>query len=111
MSAGPEAVCENRGRWRGRGRSGGAAREGERNKEGAGSLAGARGDRARGPLGGRVGAALGEGRHLLRLRAARGQAGPPGRLGPGSDKTLLFPIPGPGAGPPGSTSSLEKKLL
>lgn len=100
----------NCGRWRGRGRSGGAAREGKRAEEGAGSLGGARGERARGRLGGRVGASLGEGQHLPRLPAARGRAGPPGRPGLGPDRTLPFPIPGPGAGPPGSSFSIPKKL-
>lgn len=109
MSAAPEAVCENRGRWRGRGRSGGAAREGERGKEGAGSLAGARGDRARGPLGGRVGAALGEGRHLLRLRAARGGQDHRGAWAPGLT-TLSDPWPGGGASSFFLQSSKEASL-
>lgn len=79
-------------------------------KEGAGSPGGARGDRARGRLGGRVGASLGEGRHLLRPPAARGRAGPPGRLGPGPDRTFLFLSPGSGAGPPGGSFGLLEKL-
>lgn len=75
----------------GSGGSGGAAREGEWGKEGDGSLGRRREDRARGRAGGRVGAGLGEGRHLPGPPAGRGRAGPPGRLGPGPDRTLPPP--------------------
>lgn len=61
--------------------------------------------------GGRVGAGLGEGRHLPGPLAGRGRAGPPGRLGPGPDSILfILQILGSGAGPPHSSYSPQKKL-
>lgn len=91
MSAGPEAVCVNCGRWRGQGGAAEPPGKVSGGKEGDGSLGRPRGDRACGGAGGRVGAGLGEGRHLPGPPAGRGRAGTAGRLGPGPDRT--FPPP------------------
>lgn len=93
-----------------RGGSGGAASDGEWEMEGGDSTGGARGGRARGWPGGRVGAGLGEGRHLLGPPARRGRAGQPGGWARGLTGLFLLLILVPGAGPPRSSSTPHEKL-
>lgn len=78
--------------------------------EGGDSTEGARGSRARGWPGGRVGAGLGEGRHLLGPPARRGRAGQPGGWARGLTGLFLLLILVPGAGPPRSSSTPHEKL-